>query len=313
MIAINFGLLPLMIDLAVKYEDYGKQSSVVNAVISRIFFFMFLNTVVLPISETSSAIVFAKNLRETDILSWPAFLSNNLMNHQYFYIKFMIQLTFVTNGLSYLDAPHKVKAWYGRWQHNRKQRSSLFKTEYVDDYKFDLAYNQSYCLVIFLNCLLFSTLVPFIPFFGSLYFYMKYLVDKNNLLFVYKKTYESGGHIRQSVRHYLVFNLYLYMLVMASFYGLKFRRVYSWLGPLVVLAWTLVYIYYTHQIEPHQNYMELRSRLASRAMQKSPPTKSIELQDQPCHGCREGNLRRLEQGYLHPFEKQSAARQERQL
>ena len=63
----------------------------------------------------------------------------------------------------------------------------------MDEYEFELGYNQSYTLVIFLNCLLFSNIVPIIPLFASFYFFIKYHVDKNNLVFVYFKKYESGG------------------------------------------------------------------------------------------------------------------------
>ena len=118
-------------------------------------------------------------------------------------------------------------AWYKKQQHKRQEKDMVIKTPYIDDYQFDLGYNQSYCLVIFINVLLFSTIVPFIPVFASLYFYIKYLVDKNNLVFVYYHKYESGGKIRKSVKTYMFFNLYLYMFVMASFFGLKFRASYG--------------------------------------------------------------------------------------
>lgn len=100
--------------------------------------------------------------------------------------------------------------------------------------------------MIFLNCLLFSTLVPIISVFGCLYFLIKYLVDKNNLLFVYSKTYESGGHIRKCVKHYLFFNLVLYLIVMASFYGLKFDEVFKWVGPVIVLCWCVFFAYFKY-------------------------------------------------------------------
>jgi len=51
-------------------------------------------------------------------------------------------------------------------------------------------------MVIFVNCLLFSSIVPVIPFFAALYFYIKYTVDKYNMIFVYYKNIDSGGKIR---------------------------------------------------------------------------------------------------------------------
>lgn len=58
---------------------------------------------------------------------------------------------------------------------------------FVDDYYFNLGYNQSYVLVIFCIALLFSVVVPIIPFFAALYFYIKYQFDKYNLIFTYHK------------------------------------------------------------------------------------------------------------------------------
>jgi len=166
----------------------------------------------------------------------------------------------VSNGLTLIDAPHRIAAWFFKYLHNRNEKNSKVKTEYVDDYEFDLGYCQSYCLVIFMNCVLFSTIVPFIPFFACLFFYIKYLVDKNNLMFVYSDKFESGGNIRQKVKWYLFFNLYVYLIVMVSFFGLKFNKFYGYAGIIIVIIWTIFFIYFKHKIEPNQNFKELRLR-----------------------------------------------------
>jgi len=72
------------------YEDHKTKIGMKKAVIRRIHFFMLLNTLLLPVTETSSAIVLFNDLTHTDIEYWPEFLSANLMNQQYFYIKFII-------------------------------------------------------------------------------------------------------------------------------------------------------------------------------------------------------------------------------
>jgi len=38
--------------------------------------------------------------------------------------------------------------------------------------------------------------MPLIPLLAALFFYAKYLIDKYNILFVYSKTYDSGGKIK---------------------------------------------------------------------------------------------------------------------
>jgi hypothetical protein len=246
-IIINFTLIPVIINFSIDFEDHLTESSKLNTKIFRIFFFMLLNTLLLPITETSSSLVLAERFKDTDILSWPLFLSTNLMNQQYFYIKLIIQLTFITNGMTLFDGPHRILNWFGQWRHARRQRSEEFKSDYEDSYQFDVGYNQSYVMVIFLNCLLFSTLVPVIPLFAGVYFYIKYQVDKNNLVFVYRHGFESGGQIQSNVLYFMYFNLWLYLVVMASFFGFKFGGNYSWAGPAVIVAWILFYIFFRNK------------------------------------------------------------------
>ena len=94
--------------------------------------------------------------------------------------------------------------------HERREKDSAIKTEYKDEFEYDISYNQSYTLVIFLNCLIFSCFVPLIALIGAIYFYLKYLIDKYNLMFVYNKNYESGGKIRIVVTRFMYFNLLIY-------------------------------------------------------------------------------------------------------
>ena len=111
------------------------------------------------------------------------------MSQQYFYIKFIMSSAFVTNGINLLDIPHKLTFFFGKCCHKRKQKHLKVKTEYEDKREFELGYMYSYVVVIFLNGILFATIVPLIPVFVSLYFWIKYFVDKNNLLFLYAKKY----------------------------------------------------------------------------------------------------------------------------
>ena len=100
--------------------------------------------------------------------------------------------------------------------------------------------------MIFLNCLLFSTIVPLIPLFAFFFFWIKYNVDKYNLVFVYFKIFESGGKIRKNTVWYMMFNMVFYLFVMVSFYSLKFSSLYLWGGSIIMITWFIIY-YYTKQ------------------------------------------------------------------
>lgn len=166
-----------------------------------------------------------------------------------------MNLTFITNTNSLFDGSHKMSYWIGKKLHQRKQKDSHYQTKYEDTEEFDLGYNQSYTLAIFLNCLLFANIVPLIPLFACFYFYIKYNVDKSNLIFVYFKKYESGGQIRNTVKNIMIFDLYFYMVVMVSFFSIKFSdHHYGLIGIVIVVGWTALAVYFKDSFEPFANF-----------------------------------------------------------
>lgn len=171
--------------------------------------------------------MFWRKLEVTDTHKWPSLLSGNLMAYQYQILKILINLTFITNGLTLIDAPHRLMKWFDTKVHNCKQRNNLFKEPYVDDYDYPLAYQLSYVMVIFVNCLLFSSVVPIIAPIATLFFSIKYRVDKFNLVNTYFHKYESGGRIRESIQKFMAFNMVLYMLTINSFFSLRFQGLYD--------------------------------------------------------------------------------------
>lgn len=55
---INFVIIPFLIDAACLVEDYKRKSTRSNNLMRRVFFFMFLNTLILPILKTSVYVFF---------------------------------------------------------------------------------------------------------------------------------------------------------------------------------------------------------------------------------------------------------------
>lgn len=54
-ILINFVIIPFLIDLCTQHEDYLKESSKQVSIMKKIYFFMLLNTLLIPITSTSTA------------------------------------------------------------------------------------------------------------------------------------------------------------------------------------------------------------------------------------------------------------------
>lgn len=246
-LCVNFGIIPLIIDYSCEVEDFRRKSSRQVSIMNRIFFFMIINTLIIPVTQTS-AILFFNYLQHSNITYWPALLSSNLMTQQYFYIKFIIQLTFISNGFWLVDFFHRTQTAVLKKLHQLKYSNSVVQIPFKDTYCFDLGYHQSYSLVVLLNCLLFSTMVPLISFFAFLFFYVKQYVDTYNLIFVYFKIYESGGKMRRTVTSYMVFDLWMYMVVTVSFFSLKFSNEYWFAGTVLIATWSVIYIYTRLQV-----------------------------------------------------------------
>lgn len=141
-LCINFGFIPTLIDFSCELEDYRRKSSRQISIMNRIFFFMFMNTLIVPLAgSTQQAVAFLEALGRDGLETWPTLLSNNLLAQQLFYIKFIIQLTFISNGFWLIDFFHRLQTWILKRLHERKQQDSVVKTPFKDDYQFDLGYH----------------------------------------------------------------------------------------------------------------------------------------------------------------------------
>ena len=95
---------------------------------------MFINTLILPLMSGITTIDFLKELSKKDVLGWPDLISKNLMTYMPFYIKFIIQLAFISNGFWLVDFFHRGQTWVMTKLHERKESDSEVKTPYRDDY-----------------------------------------------------------------------------------------------------------------------------------------------------------------------------------
>lgn len=83
MIVINFTIIPTLIDVSIIFEDYETKSQQENARIGRNYFFMLLNILLIPVSSSTSAIVFFQNAFHQAYIypdKWGTLLAANLMS-----------------------------------------------------------------------------------------------------------------------------------------------------------------------------------------------------------------------------------------
>ena len=205
----------------------------------------------------------------------------------------------MTNGINLLDIPHKLTMACCSRRHKKNQEHAKVKTDYEDKREFELGYMYSYALVVFLNGLLFATIVPLIPVFVALYFWIKYLVDKNNLLFLYAKKYESNGTYRKTVTRFMIFNMIFYLLAISALLGKMLEQVFiPCIGIFIIIVSCVVYFMST-QIEDFKPVQEDVKSLDEYLLKKEAET--IAKTPEEKEEVRAFNIKLLKKSYMHPF------------
>lgn len=153
---------------------------------------MMINTVFIPITQTATISSFLYYVTEKDIDDFQIEMSEKFLKTSEFFLKYIIQCTFMTNIVQVLDIPHYL---YIRMK-KLFMSSNIYEEEEVeDDWYFDLGYHFAFSITIFTVIFLFSAAVPLIPLFGFLFFTFKYFIDKYNFVFVYNTEFESRGNL----------------------------------------------------------------------------------------------------------------------
>lgn len=77
---VTFGLIPLLVDLFSEFEDFRRKSSKQISIMRRIYFLLFINLFILPITGRQIAELLREVRSETDVLSLPMALAAQFMN-----------------------------------------------------------------------------------------------------------------------------------------------------------------------------------------------------------------------------------------
>ena len=103
--------------------------------------FMMLNSLFLPLMELSTIKNLLDYLMDLEVKDLPTAFSKNLVKSYYFFLRYIIQLTFISNGVWLLDIPHLIVKTIKRIVHYFKNKNALVKKPFIDDYAFDLGYH----------------------------------------------------------------------------------------------------------------------------------------------------------------------------
>jgi len=95
-----------MIDFIAEVEDHKQKSRKQLAILNKNFIFMVINAILLPLTELTTIkqlVAYVAHLKWEDV---PTAFSKNIFKSEFFFLRYMIQLTFISNGIQLLDLPH---------------------------------------------------------------------------------------------------------------------------------------------------------------------------------------------------------------
>jgi hypothetical protein len=154
------------------------------------------------------------------ITHWDMDISEGFIRNSYFFLRYAIQVTFISNGIQLLALPQFFV---------KKMRVLLASSDYEKFYAsmikkyFDYGYNYSFSITVFMLILCFSTTIPLITPFGALFFYIKYYIDKYNLLFLYPAEFESHGNVTEMIIKFELIGIFFFQFIISNTFIKIFR------------------------------------------------------------------------------------------
>ena len=121
-----------------------------------------------------------------------------------------------------MDIPHHSVKFIKYIFHRISQRREVIKKPFVDDFAYDLGYYQSQTIVFFTMGLIFSGTMPLISLFMTMFFTIRYYIEKYNLTFAYNKEFEGGGVIKKQVLPFMLLSIYLFEFINLGYFSFKF-------------------------------------------------------------------------------------------
>lgn len=178
MFMFNQVFIPTLVNQVSYYEEYETKSQRHKNNLYKQFFYMSINTIFLPITGLATIEKFLESFTHQTLTQIPLQLSQRILKSSEFFLRYIIQLTFISNIIQLLDLPHYFYLCFKKKVCRRKRKSSK-ESKLEDDWFFDIGYHFAFSITIFTLVFLFSTAVPLIPIFGFLYFAFKVNLSLN--------------------------------------------------------------------------------------------------------------------------------------
>ena len=167
---MNSGVIPVIVGYIAMAELHYKRSYREKSIFYKNVIFMVINCFFIP---TFGVLNFEKIKNGLMILiniHWDFDVSEGFIKNAYFFMRYIIQVTFISNGIQLLALPQffvkKFRVFIASSDYEK------FYASLVKKY-FDYGYNYSFSITVFMLTLCFSTTIPLITPFGCLFFLLK--------------------------------------------------------------------------------------------------------------------------------------------
>ena len=240
-VIMNSGIIPVIVGYIAVAELHYKRSYREKSIFVKNVVFMVINCFFIPTFGVLSWSKIKECIKYLLVTHWDMDISEGFIRNSYFFLRYAIQVTFISNGIQLLALPQFFV---------KKMRVLLANSEYAKFYAsmikkyFDYGYNYSFSITVFMLIICFSTTIPLITPFGALFFYIKYFIDKNNLLFLYPAEFESYGNVTDMIIKFELIGIFFFQFIISNTFIKIFKdKDYAIYATLLYIIFS-VFIYY---------------------------------------------------------------------
>jgi Calcium-dependent channel, 7TM region, putative phosphate len=235
----QYAIVPYIIKLLVDQELHYLKSEAASSRIFKYLLYTIMNIIIFPLIGTVTLTVFLQNILNTEILELNVSLAKNIGKVGDFFVNFVISMGFVSNILDLLSLSNYFIGKISQWQAvtlNEEKKAALAP-------EFDFAHEYSKVLTVFAVVLVFSISTPLILPFGAFYMFIKYFVDKYNLLFAYRISKVEGLSTQKSVITSLLIISSLFQSINSGLFIVSGMSALIWLGGILTGLSVVTFIF----------------------------------------------------------------------
>lgn len=226
--------IPWVIRKISEYENPELKSRKESTIMNKNYVFIFLNSTIVPLINLTMLQAFIIS-RDID---YNGFLER-VSHSTEFLLRYLIQITFVSWTIQLLASPYFATKKFKKWVNNEYSDENWQFQEWF----FNIGYSVPYNAAIFTMVLAFSTVAPLVLPFGSVFFFIKYMLDKYNLIYVCPEQFESAGKIsRNKPISYSIIAVCLYQFSMMVVFILAAQKAEK-CKFTTTLIWFLIFLY----------------------------------------------------------------------